>query len=283
MIKNAFKALGEAARGLFRNRGALLALSALYAALLATVYVFFKTGEAHTWQLAVSALAVVLAPLLFFVLQAALTHNAQGDVGALALLRRALRDFPKVLLLGLPLAALAVLCVYLLNKLQAYLPKPSEAAVTVQFMPQVQGPPPVRLRWQDVLLSSLWLLLLGFVLPLLAARLWLSAARDGLKSTLKRAHRVAGSALAPQSFVVYAVGLFVFGLMPYFVIFTITPVGSAWAELLIFGLRLALAFVLTLWGWAITLGALARLTPEPAAVAHETPPPAATEEVPQRA
>jgi MFS family permease len=280
MIKNAFKALGDAARGLFRNRGALLVLSALYAALLAAVYVFFRTGVANAWQLAVSALAVLLAPLLFFVLQAALAHNAQGDVGAGALLRRALRDFLKVLLVGLPLAALAVLCVYLLNKLQAYLPKPSEAAVTVQFMPQVQGPPPVRLRWEDVLLSSLWLLLLGFVLPLLAARLWLSVARDGLKSTLRNAHRVAGSALAPQSVVVYAVGLFVFGLMPYFVIYTITPVASAWAELLLFGLRLALAFVFTLWGWAITLGALARLAPQPAAATAQAAP---AEELPQRA
>lgn len=280
MIKNTFKALGDATRGLFRNRGALVALGALYALLLATVYVFFRTGVATLWQLVVSQAAVILAPLLFFVLQAAVAHNAQGEAGAGAVLRRALRDFLKVLLVSLPLAALAVLFVYLLNRLQAYLPKPSEAAVTVQFMPQVQGPPPTPLRWQDVLLSSLWLLLLGFVLPLLAARLWLSVARDGLKATLKGAHRVAAAALAPQSVAVYAVGLFVFGLMPYFVIFQRTPVKSAWAELLFFGLRLALAFVFSLCGWAITLGALARLTPEPVAAAPETAP---AGELPQRA
>ncbi len=282
MIKNAFKALGDATRGVFRNWRALVVLGVLYAALLAAVYWFFKTGVANTWQLAVSAVTALFAPLLFFILQAALAHNALGDTGAGTLLRRALRDFLKVLLVGLPLVALAVLCVYLLNKLQAYLLKPLEAAgMASSFVPHTQGPPPIPLRWQDVLISSLWLLLLGFVLPLLAARLWLSVARDGLKSTLQGAHRVIAHALAPQSVVVYAVGLFVFGLMPYFVIYTITPVSSAWAELLLFGLRQALAFVFTLVGWAITLGALARLTPEPAApVVTETAP---AEELPQQA
>lgn len=282
MIKNAFRAIGDATRSVLHNWRALLVLSVLYAALLAAVYYFFKTGVASVWQLAVSAVTFVLAPLLFFLLQAALAHNAQGDTGAGAVLRRALRDFLKVLLVSLPLAALAVLFVYLLYKLQAYMPKPAGGA-DVPFVPRPQGPPPMPLRWQDVLLSSLWMLLLGIALPLVAARLWLSVARDGLKSTLRGAHRVAAAALAPQSVVVYAVGLFVFGLMPYFVIFQRTPVKSAWGELLFFGLRLALAFVFSLVGWAITLGALARLRPEPAAVVPETPPPPATEEVPQQA
>ncbi|HEU4598018.1 MAG TPA: hypothetical protein VFS10_23020, partial [Pyrinomonadaceae bacterium] len=219
MIKNAFNAYGDATRGLFRNWRALLVLSVLYAALLATIYVFFRTGVANVWQLSVSAATFVLAPLLFFVLQAALAHQAQGEVGAGAMLGRALRDLLKVLLIALPLAALAVLCIYLLNKLEAYLPKPGEAALTTSFVPHPQGPPPVPLRWQDVLISSLWMIVLGFVLPLLAARLWLSVARDGLKATLKGAHRVAAQALAPRSVVVYAVGLLVFGFMPYFVIF----------------------------------------------------------------
>lgn len=279
MFKNAFRAIGDATRALLRNWRTLLVLGALYALLLAAVYYFFKTGVATVWQLVVSATTFALAPLLFFILQAALAHNAQGDAGAVAVLRRALRDFPKVLLVSLPLAALAVLFVYLLYKLEAYMPKPAD----VSFVPRMQGPPPSPLRWQELLVPSLWLLLLGFVLPLVAARLWLSVARDGLKSTLGRAHRVAAHALAPQSVVVYAVGLFVFALMPYFVIFTRTPVKSAWAELTLFGLRLALAFLLSLVGWAVTLGALARLTPEPAAAVPKTPPTAATGEVPQQA
>lgn len=280
MIKNAFRAIGDATRSLFRNWRVLLVVVVLYALLLAAVYYFFKTGVANVWQLVVTAATFALAPLLAFALQAAVAHNAQGDAGAGAVLRRTLRDFLKVLLVSIPLAALAVLFVYLLYKLEVYLPE----AANVPSVPRpLGGPQPMPLRWQDVLLSSLWMLLLGIVLPLVAATMWLSVARDGLKSTLKRAHRVAAHALAPQSVIVYAVGLFVFALMPYFVIFTRTPVKSAWAELLLFGLRLALAFLLSLVGWAVTLGALARLTPEPAAVVPETPPTAAAGEVPQQA
>jgi hypothetical protein len=60
---------------------------------------------------------------------------------------------------------------------------------------------------------------------------------------------------------VYLVGLFLFGLMPYFVLFTRTGLTNGWAELSVFGLRLALVFALTLVGWVVTLGALARVTP----------------------
>jgi hypothetical protein len=132
---------------------------------------------------------------------------------------------------------------------------------------------PNPLHWQEALTSSLWLLLLGFALPLTAAHLWLSAAREGLGATLKGLHRVVGRAFAPRSVLVYALGLVVFGLTPYFVIYTRTAFSNGSAELFIFGLRLALAFALTLTGWLITLGALARVTP-PLALAF-TPEPAA--------
>jgi hypothetical protein len=69
--------------------------------------------------------------------------------------------------------------------------------------------------------------------------------------------------------------------MPYFILFTRTSVSNGWTELLLFGLRLVLAFVFTLWGWTITLGALARTTPgEPSNVgmptADESPAPSPT-------
>jgi len=99
------------------------------------------------------------------------------------------------------------------------------------------------------------------VLPLAAAHLWLSAARVGLAATLKGLHRVLGRAFAPRSVLVYAVGFFLFGLMPYFVLFTRTPLTNGSAELTVFGARLALVFALTLVGWVVTLGALARVTP----------------------
>lgn len=270
MFKESFKAIGDAAVGLFRNPLGLLLLCALYFAMLACVYVFFATGVATVWQLVLSALTALAAPLLFFVLQAAVANFALPGTGFGALLRRTPRDFLKVLLLGLPLVALAVGIIYLLGLLQAHLPKIEEAPHAYVAAPHTE--PPAPLHWQDALVSSLWLLLLGIILPLVAAHLWLSAARDRLLPTLKKIHRVVARAFTAQSVLIYAVGLFVFGLMPYFIIYTRTPVSNGWAELTIFGSRLLLAFVFTLWGWAITLGALARTTPPaPGAVGPAVP------------
>ena len=276
MFKESFKAIGDSAVGLFRNPLGLLLLCVLYFAMLACVYVFFATGVATVWQLVLSALTALAAPLLFFVLQAAVANFALPGTGFGALLRRTPRDFLKVLLLGLPLVALAVGIIYLLGVLQAHLPKIEEPPHAYVAAPHTE--PPAPLHWQDALVSSLWLLLLGIILPLTASHLWLSAAREGLLPTLKKIHRVVARAFTAQSVLIYGVGLFVFGLMPYFIIYTRTPVSNGWAELTIFGARLLLAFVFTLWGWTVTLGALARTTPPapgavvPAAPAEAAPP-----------
>ena len=263
MIKDAFTAIGGATRELLRDWGALGVLAALYLALLVAVYWFFATGVGTVWQLTLSAAIAALAPLLFFVLQAAVSAHAVGAARAGEVVRRALRDFLKILLVSLPLVALAVLFYYLLNKLQARFPLPAEEAQ--RLLPTGTGPrhttPALPLRLQDVTFSALRLLLLGAVLPLAGAHLWLAVARDGLKAALRNVHRVLGRAFAPRAVLVYAVGLFLFGLMPYFVIYTTTPVENGWAELTIFGLRVAAAFALTLGGWAVTLGALAKLAP----------------------
>lgn len=275
MIKEALAALGASARDLFRNWRALLLVGLLYALLLASVYLFFATGVANAWQLAYgTALAGLAAPLLFLLLQAAAANAALPDATAARVARRAPRDLLKVLLLALPVVALALLFVYLLDKLPGWLPKIEEAPSASVVVGSGVDARPNPLHWQEALTSSLWLLLLGFVLPLVAAHLWLSAAREGLGATLKGLHRVVARAFAPRSVLVYALGLVVFGLTPYFVIYTRTAFTNGWAELLIFGLRLALAFALTLAGWLVTLGGLARVTP-PLAQTPAAPEPAA--------
>jgi len=281
MIKEVLAALGNSARDLFRNWRGLLLLALLYAGLLASLYFFFAVGVASGWQLAVTAVAALAAPLLWLLLEAGSANAALPGATAGTVARRAPRDLLKVLLLALPLLALGVLFVYLLNKLPEWLPKVEEAAQVYTAGPDA-GPRPTPLHWQETLVSSLWLLLLGFVLPLVAAHLWLSAAREGLKATLKSLHRVVGRAFAARSVLVYALGLFVFGLTPYFVIYTRTSFSNGSAELLIFGLRLALAFVITLVSWVIMLGALARVTPplaEAPAAAEPAPAPPPQESV----
>lgn len=275
MIKESFSALGASTRDLFRDWRGLLLLALLYALLLLSVYYFFASGV-NTPGLVITAFTLMAVPLLFLLL-AATANAALPEATAGRIIRRAPRDLLKVLLLAVPVALFAALFVYLLYKLEGRLPKVEEAP-HVFSGPGVAGERPAPLHWQETLLSSSWLVLLGFVVPLAAAHLWLSAARVGLKATLKGLHRVVGRAFAPRSVLVYAVGLILFGLMPYFVLFTRTSLTNGWAELSVFGLRLALAFVLTLVGWVVTLGALARVTlpetgrPEPAAEPAPAPP-----------
>lgn len=277
MIKDSLNAIADSTRATFRGWRGLLLLGALYLVLLGCVYQFFSTGQATAWQLVLTGLTAVAAPLLLPVLVAATANFAlPGRQSAGAVARGALRDFLKVLLLALPVAALGWGLFYLLGKLQGVLPNVEEAAPRVVSSTGASRPAP--LHWQGALMSWLWIFLFGVVLPLLVSHLWLSAARDGLKATLRRLHRVVALALAPRPVLVYVIGLFVFALLPYFVVYTNTAVSNGWGELSIFGLRLVFAFVLTLVGWTITLGALARTTPPEAlassAAAPEAPPPA---------
>lgn len=275
-MKDALTAIGTSARELFRKPGALALCMLLYAALLAAVYLFFSTRESTPALLALTGLLALAAPLLFFLLQAAAVHFAAAE-GFGPLLRRALRDFWKLLLVSLPVVALGLLVFYLLNKLQARYPVYETAAAGTTYVPYPRTAPPRPAAWQEIVFPALRLLLLGVVLPLLGLGLWLAVAREGFKAALRNVHRVVARSLAPRSVVVYATGLLVFGIVPYVLIFTRTQVESAWGELLIFGFRLALAFVFTLWGWLITTSALARTT-LPAEAALEpadaaTPPP----------
>lgn len=266
MMKNSLTLLGMAARTLLRNWPALLLINLLYALLLATLDLFISTREATIPQLSFTVLLAIAAPVLFFMIQAA-GINYTRTTGARALLGRALRDFFKLLLISLPVIALGVLIYYLLNKLQVRFPVPpfepshetSRAALSASSTTQAT-PPPMPLHWPSILISTLRILLLFVFLPLVTIQLWIAFIHEGIASTFKRLHRIIARAFTGQALLIYAVGLLLFGLLPYFLTFTRTPIKNAWGELIIFGIRLALAFVLTLWGWIITLGALTRNT-----------------------
>lgn len=277
MIKDSLAAIGAAARDLFRRPRSLALFNALYLLLLAAIYWFVSTKEATVWQLTLTGLLALLVPLLFFVLQAAGVWYTWPEAGARFLARRALRDFWKLVVVSLPVIALAVLTAYLLNKLQARFPVVADETTRAAVAPYPQAAPPPPLRWQTVLFPSLRLLLLGVLLPLAGAHLWVAAAREGFRFTLKRLHRILARAFSPRSVFIYGTGLVGFALMPYVLVYTHTPVSNGWAELFIFGLRLALAFVFTLWGWLITLGALTKVAygAETVAAAEAPPAPAA--------
>src|ERR1043165_5441226 len=66
------RAIVSAARSLFGNRRSLLLMLAVYAGLLAAIYLFVSTREATVSQLVLTLVTSIGAPALFFVLQAAI-------------------------------------------------------------------------------------------------------------------------------------------------------------------------------------------------------------------
>jgi len=281
MTKNVLASIFAAARDLVRSPRALAVLVALYFALVASVFFFITTREATLWQLFVTGATALLAPLLFFVVQAACASYAVGHRSAGALVRQTARSFLKVLVVSIPFILLAVLSVYLLDKLERRVQLSPEERARAEYARDMQSEeressssseasarkPPV--RWKYLLVSALRLFVLGLFLPLAAMHLWLVAARDGLGAAFARFHRHLIRAFSAQSVLTYGVGMIVFALIPYFLITKRTPVESNTLELLIFGARIFLAFSLMLFGWVMTLTALARADAHPATTTTE--------------
>jgi hypothetical protein len=257
MFTNVLSAVKTAARDLFRNWRALIAFFLLFAALVGGFYLFVWSREASLWQVIFSLTFPFVWIVMFFVFQTMGVNYTQSGG---SVVRRSLRDFWKLLLVSLPLILLAWLFIYLIGKIPVEAsPAAAEtarAAVGPLRAPAAATAQPA--RWLAILRSALLFLVFGIVMPLVTIHLWIAAARAGLK----RAWRVALCAFAPRAVVTYALGLLVFGALPYLLIFTRTPAKNAWLDMGLLGTRLALAFLLIMFGWVVTLGALSVLSQE---------------------
>lgn len=265
MTKNVLSALFNAARELLRDFGALAALAVIYAALIVAVVLFVTTREASVFQIALTAACAVAAPVLFVLVAGAAAAYAAGESRPSGVVRRGLAGFLKVLLITIPVVALAVGAVWATNKLENRVRHDpnEEARVAYPSMggedeegAAVRPKPPV--RWAYVAVSAFRLFLLGVLLPLLAIHLWIVAVRDGLKAVFVRLHRTLARAFSARSVFTYAVGMIVFALIPYFLVTRRTPASAGWLELTLLAVRLAAAFALTLFGFVMTMRALAR-------------------------
>jgi len=167
---------------------------------------------------------VLLAPALFFVLQATSVSYADGPASSRNLALKCLR----LILVTLPVIALTVAAVYGLSKVQSHL----TTATTLRY------------------------LLVAVVAPLLAIQLWIATSEGGLRSVFKSLRGVLSKTLAPQSVFVYACGFLVFAVAPYFLLRKAIPVQRAWLDLSVLILRLAATALLIFLGWVTTVGAL---------------------------
>src|SRR5437588_3136599 len=122
MLTETFQSIASAARNLGRNWHSMLLIAIVYACLLVVLYFFVSVREASLAQVVLTFGLAIAAPLLFFVLQALIAGAAASEPNELTagtLVRKALTSFWKLLLITLPLIALAILIAYVLGKAQS--------------------------------------------------------------------------------------------------------------------------------------------------------------------
>src|ERR1700675_1415207 len=116
MITETLKTWAGEMKGLLTSPRALALMAALYAVLLATLYGFISIREATVSQVAITYVLLVLIPIEFFLLQAAiLDHATTGKFNW----PQILRDAIKFAVIAIPIVLLGFLAAYLLNKWQA--------------------------------------------------------------------------------------------------------------------------------------------------------------------
>jgi hypothetical protein len=264
MITETLKTWTGETKSLLTNPRALAILAALYAVLLASLYGFISIREATLWQVSLTMLLLVLIPLEFFVLQAAILQHARiqkfhwGQI---------LRDAIKLAVVTIPIILLGFLIQYLLNKWQAHYLAPEPSLI----LPGAKPPAPLPVHWPSVLFATARLLLLGVVLPLATIQLWIeTVARDlrssfsgGVKPVFQRIGNALARAFQSDSVLTYALGLIVFVLVPYAVLFMRIPIKGNKTEFAVFILRLLLVYLFTLVGWIVTVNTLTKIEPPP--------------------
>ena len=269
MLTETIQSIASASRNVLRNWQAMLLIAVVYAVLLVLLYLFVIVKEATVTQVTLTFAFAIAAPLLFFLLQAMIaaegSRAAEGQSGAGFVLRKSLTSFWKVLLISLPLIALALLIGYLLGKAQNHFS--STVNDTLANLPHslsetARGQKkPVPINWRASLFSTIRYLVFGLFLPLVAIHLWLATVREGLGAALRRLLHLLGRAFAPRSVLIYVLGFIFFAVVPYFVLFKTTQTKHAWIELLLLVARLFIVFALTLLGWTITVRALGQFVP----------------------
>jgi hypothetical protein len=272
MLRDTLHAIATATRTVFLNWKSMLLIAIVYASLLLVLYFFVIIREATLLQVSVTIGFAIAAPLLFFILQTMIAKDGTG-ANARSLLRESLTNFWKLLLISLPLIAVAVLIAYLLGKAQAHfgasvsdapLQVPHRMATTAGTREATKP-----IDWRGVILSTLRYLAFGLFLPLAAIHLWLDTAQEGLGSAFRKVKTLLFRSFAPQSVLIYIAGFLIFAVAPYLVLFRTTPTKHAWLELSILVARLLIVFALTLFGWVITVRALSLSSPSPTGPANE--------------
>ena len=261
----------------FTNPGALLVFAIIYAFLLVASYIFISIREATVWQVLVTYALMILIPIGFFILQAAIVNRAIDQKLRWGVI---LVDALKFLVVTILVLLVVWLLHYLLNKVSARYPAP-----VVEIPPPSKVAPPTTpttppLHWPSLIFTTLRFVLWGVVFPLAAIHLWIAIAGGEIrtlfaKSFFKRVGSALARAFSPDSVLIYGLGLIIFFVLPYVILVPTFRFNGNKTEFAFFGLRLLASFVFSLVGWVLTLTAFARnvrgLPPEVSAPAVSQP------------
>src|SRR5438876_2305674 len=210
------------------RRRALAIFAGIYATLLATLYGFVAIREAAWWQVLLTLCFVILAPVEFFVLQASIVDYARN--GRLNW-HRTLSGSWKLVAVTVPMIVFGLVLFVMLNRWQLHFPAPalpasSWLADSTWPVPSNQTALTKPLHWPTLLFATLRWLLFGLILPLITIHLWIEAANDwhalvrsGARSIAKRTRQVFVRAFAPETVLTYTIGLMLFAMLPYALLF----------------------------------------------------------------
>src|SRR6185369_6043050 len=176
----------------FANPGALLVFAIIYALLLVAAYIFISIREATIWQVLVTYALMILIPIGFFTLQAAIVNRA---IDQKLRWRVILVDALKFFVVCIPVLLLVWLLYFLLNKISARYPAP---VVEVVATNQIELPPPTPpLHWPSLIFSTLRFVLWGVAFPLATIHLWVAVAGGELRTLFSKSiFKRVGSSLA---------------------------------------------------------------------------------------
>lgn len=253
----------------FANPGALLVFAIMYAMLLVASYIFIWIREATILQVFVTYALMFLIPIGFFTFQAAIIDRVLDQKFRW---RVVLIDAFKFLAVTIPLLLLLWLLYYLLNKIAGRYPAPVVVAPPPPTAPvnaAIPPPPALPLHWPGLFFATLRFILVGVAFPLAAIHLWIAIAggelrglfSEGVKPFFRRIGSAFARAFSSESVLLYGLGLIVFTVLPYVILRPTLSISGNKTEFAIFGLRLLLAFLVSLVGWVATLSALATTVP----------------------
>jgi|GEM_PF-3140202 hypothetical protein len=260
MFNSTIRRIFVTAASLLKQRRILGAFALLYALLLGAVYGLVFTPEATVGQVLVTLALILATPFLFFLLQAAILDNARhGKLDP----RRVIRSGFKLFAVTLPVILVAAGAFLLLNQWQSHYPAPIPPP---WLRAEGLAPEPLRqdIHWPTLMFSTLRWIVFGVLVPLFIIHLWIATTNPRREtrvrksfSFIKRIRQIFVRAFAPASVFTYTIGMLVVVVVPYALLFVHIPINGARTDFAVFIVRLIFVFMVTLFGWLITITSLA--------------------------